>query len=47
MVYPFGGSVAVPLRLLDAVPVGLSGLVVGGVILRLGHLCKSKNPNSK
>ena len=37
--YPFGGSVAVLLRFLDAVLVGLVGLVVSCVVLRLRHLC--------
>lgn len=37
--YPFGGSVAMPLGFLDAVFVGLVGLIVCCVILRLCHLC--------
>ena len=39
--YPFGGSVAMPLWLFDAILVGLVGLVVSGVVLRLCHLCNS------
>ena len=37
-IHPFGGSVAVPLWLFDAILVGLVGLVVSGVVLRLSHL---------
>lgn len=36
-VHPFGGGVPVPPGLLDAVLVGLVGLVVGRVVLRLRH----------
>ena len=41
--YPFGGSVAVLLRLLDAILVGLVGLVVSCVVLRLGHFLSTIN----
>jgi len=37
-IHPFGGSVAMPLGFLDAVFVGLVGLIVCCVILRLCHL---------
>ena len=37
--YPFGGSIFGLLHLLDAIPVGLVGLIVGGVVLRLRHSC--------
>ena len=37
-IHPFGGSVAMPLGFLDAVFVGLVGLIVRCVILRLCHL---------
>jgi len=35
-----------PLWLFDAILVGLVGLVVGGVVLRLCHLCNSMNTKS-
>jgi hypothetical protein len=41
-IHPFGGSVAVLAWLLDAILVGLEGLVVSGVILRLCHLCDQR-----
>lgn len=43
-IHPLGGSVAVPLRLFDAIPVGLAGLVVSCVILGLGHVEKRVRP---
>ncbi|VFQ82608.1 unnamed protein product [Cuscuta campestris] len=36
-IHPFRGGVAVNFRLLDAIPVSLVGLVVGGVVLQLRH----------
>jgi hypothetical protein len=36
--YPLKGGEPSPLRLLDTVTVGLVGLVVGGMVLGLGHL---------
>lgn len=45
--YPFGGSVAMPLGFLDAVFVGLVGLIVRCVILRLCHLCNKIEQNER
>lgn len=40
--HSLGADVLVLLRLLDAVPVSLPALVVGSVVLGLGHLCSQQ-----